>query len=219
LRQALSGQSEIFARIEHALSAADRSSNKRKDLGLQFQRDTRQIETVPGAVRFLAVGGSPKLSAPGARVDTDSHFRTAADRKNAQPLMFASLSAGTPLAFGVFMNDLKLAFRSLRSAPAVSLVAIASLALAIGASTALFSLINGLAYRTLPVANPIACCSLPTSRNPLARGAIQSGNRSAARRNCTKAPLRGAGRASIWRRPVKHGWSRGSGRAATSSRP
>jgi putative ABC transport system permease protein len=52
------------------------------------------------------------------------------------------------------MNDLRLAFRALRATPIVSAVAIASLALGIGANTAIFSLVNSLMLRSLPVADP-----------------------------------------------------------------
>ena len=52
------------------------------------------------------------------------------------------------------MNELRYAFRSLRATPLVSVVAILSLALGIGANTAIFSLLNGLLLRSLPVKEP-----------------------------------------------------------------
>jgi putative ABC transport system permease protein len=52
------------------------------------------------------------------------------------------------------MHDVKLAFRALRATPVVSIVAALSLALGIGANTAIFSLINGLLLRSLPVKEP-----------------------------------------------------------------
>jgi len=52
------------------------------------------------------------------------------------------------------MQDLRLAIRSLRATPVVSIVAALSLALGIGANTAIFSLVNSLLLRTLPVENP-----------------------------------------------------------------
>ena len=52
------------------------------------------------------------------------------------------------------LNDLRLAFRALRSTPVVSSVAILSLALGIGANTAIFSLVNSLMLRVLPVKEP-----------------------------------------------------------------
>src|SRR5262245_45240144 len=52
------------------------------------------------------------------------------------------------------MSDLRLALRSLRATPVVSVVAALSLALGIGANTAMFSLVNSLLLRALPVADP-----------------------------------------------------------------
>ena len=52
------------------------------------------------------------------------------------------------------MPDLRDAFRALRATPAVSAVAILSLALGIGANTAIFSIVNALMLRALPVREP-----------------------------------------------------------------
>jgi predicted permease len=50
--------------------------------------------------------------------------------------------------------DIRLAARTLRSTPIVSIVAVLSLALGIGANTAIFSLANSLLLRSLPVSEP-----------------------------------------------------------------
>ena len=52
------------------------------------------------------------------------------------------------------MHDIRLAFRSVRATPVVSLVAVLSLALGIGANTAIFSIVNSLLLRALPVKEP-----------------------------------------------------------------
>jgi predicted permease len=52
------------------------------------------------------------------------------------------------------MHDPRLAVRSLRATPIVTLVAILSLALGIGANTAMFSLVDSLILRALPVHEP-----------------------------------------------------------------
>ena len=51
-------------------------------------------------------------------------------------------------------NDLKLAVRGLFRSPLFSIVAILSLALGIGANTAIFTLIDQILLRKLPVKNP-----------------------------------------------------------------
>ncbi len=52
------------------------------------------------------------------------------------------------------MQDTRLALRSLRSTPLVTAVAILSLALGIGANTAIFSIFDSLLLRKLPVDDP-----------------------------------------------------------------
>src|SRR5262249_47561325 len=52
------------------------------------------------------------------------------------------------------MRNLKLAFRTLFRTPFVTVVAILSLALGIGANAAIYSLFNGILLRPLPVAAP-----------------------------------------------------------------
>ncbi len=57
-----------------------------------------------------------------------------------------------------FLFDLRFALRSLRRSPLFTLVAVASLALGIGANTAIFTLIDQLMLRLLPVAQPATTC-------------------------------------------------------------
>ena len=52
------------------------------------------------------------------------------------------------------IQDLRYALKTLRNAPAFAAVAILSLALGIGANTAIFSLIDSVMLKTLPVAHP-----------------------------------------------------------------
>src|SRR5215472_3264942 len=56
--------------------------------------------------------------------------------------------------FANWMNDLKFAFRQLLKNPGFAAVALLTLALGIGANTAIFSVINGLLLRSLPYPDP-----------------------------------------------------------------
>ncbi len=61
-------------------------------------------------------------------------------------------------------RDCRLAVRTLRAAPIVSGAAVLSLALAIGANTAVFAIVNGLVLRTLPVREPAGLVFLTDAR-------------------------------------------------------
>src|SRR3984885_3246501 len=56
--------------------------------------------------------------------------------------------------FDAIMRDVRYAMRTLRSTPGFAAVAILSLALGIGANTAIFSLIDSLLLKALPVSHP-----------------------------------------------------------------
>jgi predicted permease len=62
------------------------------------------------------------------------------------------------------MQDLRLAVRALAATPIVSIVAVLSLALGIGANTAIFSIVNSLLLRPLPVEDPHRVVSISSDR-------------------------------------------------------
>ena len=66
---------------------------------------------------------------------------------------------------GTLLRDLQYAWRGLVRAPMFSLVALASIALGIGANTAIFTLVNEVLLRMLPVKSPEQLVLFSGSRN------------------------------------------------------
>jgi len=77
------------------------------------------------------------------------------------------------VAIDTFIADLRYAVRALKSAPAFALVAVLSLGLGIGANTAIFTLLDAVLLRSLPVSHPEELVAMklnkdnPTFTNPL----------------------------------------------------
>src|ERR1700748_3929428 len=73
-----------------------------------------------------------------------------------------------------FLNDLRYGFRQLRKTPGFTAVCILTLALGIRANTAVFSVMNAVLLRSLPVADPTRVVYLNTSGAP--RGGNNTGD-------------------------------------------
>src|SRR5579883_3175508 len=65
-----------------------------------------------------------------------------------------------------FLNDLRYGMRQLRKTPGFLVVCVLTLALGIGANTAVFSVMNAVLLRSLPVADPDRVVYLNTSGAP-----------------------------------------------------
>ena len=75
------------------------------------------------------------------------------------------------------MRNLKLALRTLFKSPFVTIVAVVSLALGIGANTAIFSLFDQLILRSLPVQEPSRLVNLSApGPKPGSQSCNQAGN-------------------------------------------
>src|SRR3954469_20621549 len=72
------------------------------------------------------------------------------------------------------LRDLRFGLRSLRQSPGVAITAILTLALGVGANTAVFSVMNAVLLRSLPVAEPSRLVYLRTTGPPRGTGTIDT---------------------------------------------
>ncbi len=78
------------------------------------------------------------------------------------------------IALDRLLRDLRFGLRSMGQAPGFTITAVLTLALGIGANTAVFSVMNAVLLRSLPVADPQRVVYLETSRTPNGTATIDS---------------------------------------------
>ncbi|MFI5227414.1 MAG: ADOP family duplicated permease, partial [Gemmatimonadales bacterium] len=131
--------SELFRDVRYRLRAlASRSSVERE---------------LDDELRFHLEREAEKHQRQGLSRDA-ARRRAAIDFGGLEPTKDASRDARGTARLESLARDLRYAVRSLRSRPAFTLTVVATLALGIGANTAIFTLVDALLLRALPVSHP-----------------------------------------------------------------
>jgi hypothetical protein len=104
--------------------------------------------------RFLNLFRLNRLEAE-IREELEFHrAQTSGSFGNVTRIQEQTRAASTVVWLETLGQDVRYGFRQLRRSPVLSAVAVLSLALGIGANTAIFSLVNAVLLRSLPVAHP-----------------------------------------------------------------
>src|SRR5450755_4406834 len=74
------------------------------------------------------------------------------------------------------MQDIRVALRQLRKSPGFALTVILTIALGIGANTAIFTLVHAVLLKSLPVANPASLYRIGDTDNCCVNGGFVSDN-------------------------------------------
>src|SRR5260370_41956574 len=127
-----------------------------------FRRSRWDAERTAEIEAYLAIETDDNI----ARGMAPDEARRAARRKFGNPTLIREeiYRMNTMTIFDEFRRDLLYGLRNLRNSPGFTAIAVLSLALGIGANTAIFSLVDTLMLRALPVPHPEQLVQLGTVR-------------------------------------------------------
>jgi predicted permease len=152
----------------------------RRRLAAARLEPTRAAEIVDEIAQHLedrqaeleAAGQAPDAAAESALAELDDNAVLARELRRVEPVATEPLVPGAPRRGLVadLVHDVRYGLRALRKSPAFTAVTVASLALGIGANTAIFQLLAAIHLRTLPVFEPGELAVVHVDKNHWGKG-------------------------------------------------
>src|SRR5262250_3902829 len=132
-----------------------------------FRRKQWDTERAAELESYLQIEADRNVDAGMSPADA----RAAAHRKLGNPARIRETiyEMNSILLVDALCRDLRFSLRHLRKRPGFTVVVVLSLALGIGANTAIFSLVDGIIFRPLPVPNPGGLITIDISAGSTSR--------------------------------------------------